>query len=199
VAVRASILIHRHQNEVFSYVADVENDIHWRGGIVSIRRTTPGPTRAGARTEEVLKAFGSTLVTVTEVVDYQPPHRIASRTVEGPAPVTVERTVDASGQGSLFTYALRSDVGNMPALAFFRPLVQWYYQRKLEGFLETLRARLEAGAASTPAPTADTAAAAGCLPWQGLASSASCDALFTAGSNKERPAGANTRAAEGGR
>ena len=177
VAVRASILIQRDQQQVFSYVADVENDIHWRGGIVSIRRTTPGPPAAGARTEEVLKAFGRTLTTVNEVVDYQPPHRILSRTVEGPAPVTVERTVDASGQGAVFTYALRSDIGNMPALAFFRPLVQWYYQRKLEGFLETLRARLEGGT--------ESAAAAGCMPWQGLASSASCDALFTPASNKE--------------
>ncbi|HVE54461.1 MAG TPA: SRPBCC family protein [Ramlibacter sp.] len=149
VTVRASIVIQRDQAEVFGYVSDVENDIHWRGGIVSIRRTTPGPARAGARTEEVLTAFGRTLVTVNEVVEYQPPHRVLSRTVQGPAPVTVERTVAASGKGAVFTYALRSDIGSMPVLAFFRPLVQWYYQRKLEGFLEALRARLEAG---RPAP-----------------------------------------------
>ncbi|MBE7366545.1 SRPBCC family protein [Ramlibacter pallidus] len=146
VAVRASVLIQRDQDTVFRYVSDVENDIHWRGGIVSIRRTTPGPARAGARTEETLKAFGQTLVTVTEITEFQPPQRVLSRTVQGPAPVAVERTVAASGEGAVFTYALRSDVGNLPLLAFFRPVVQWYYQRQLEGFLETLRTRLEAGA-----------------------------------------------------
>lgn len=150
VAVRASVHIQRDRDEVFRYVADVENDVHWRGGIVSIRRTTPGPPRAGARTEETLKAFGQTLVTVTEIVEFQPPHRVLSRTLQGPAPVTVERTVESSGQGALFTYALRSDVRNLPALAFFRPLVQWYYQRQLEGFLDVLRARLEAAPPPSP-------------------------------------------------
>jgi hypothetical protein len=161
VTVRASILIQRDQSDVFGYVSDVENDIHWRGGIVSIRRTTPGPARAGARTEEVLKAFGQTLVTVTEVVEFQPPHRILSRTLEGPAPVTVERTVTSADKASVFTYALRSDISNLPALAFFRPVVQWYYQRQLNGFLEALRTQLESSTGTgqpSALPTDSTAA-----------------------------------------
>jgi hypothetical protein len=154
VNVKASVLIHRSQGDVFSYVSDVENDIHWRGGIVSIRRTPPGPIRVGARVEEVMTAFGKTMTTVTEVVDVQPSHRIASRSIQGPAPLTVERTVVASDKGTVFTYALRTDIAGMPTLSFLRPLVQWHYQRQVEGFLEVLRAKLEAAAPpSRPAMT----------------------------------------------
>jgi hypothetical protein len=143
VSVQASILIKRDLKDVFSYVSDVQNDIHWRGGIVSTRQTTPGPTRIGSRTEEVLKAFGYTIVTVTEIVDLVPPRRMLVRSVEGPAPVTVERTLVPSGTGTVFTYALRSDISKLPLLSFFRPVVEWHYQRQVEGFLRTLQAKLE--------------------------------------------------------
>lgn len=145
VNVSSSVLIRRPADEVFAFVSDVENDIKWRGGIVSIRRTTPGPIGAGTRSAEVLSVMGRTLETENEVHEFVAGQRMASRTIKGPTPVQVVRTVEAAPGGAVFRYQLRSDVSGVFLFRAARPLLQWWYQRKTDAYLEDLRKLMEEG------------------------------------------------------
>lgn len=144
VHVSSSVLIRRPADQVFAFVSDVENDIKWRGGIVSIRRSTPGPIGVGTRSAETLAVLGRTLETENEVHEFVPGQRMASRTVKGPTPVQVVRTVEAAPGGAIFRYQLRSDVSGVLLFRATRPLLQWWYQRKMDSHVDDLRKLMEA-------------------------------------------------------
>lgn len=65
--------------KVFEYIADFSNTAEWDPGIVSARRTSPGPVAPGSTFELVAEFMGRQLPTTYEVVSMDPPHRIVVR------------------------------------------------------------------------------------------------------------------------
>lgn len=144
VTVEASIVIQRPVAEVFAFVSDAENDLHWRSEVVSMENLDAPPHGVGTRTLEVAEVLGRRLETTTEITEFVPGARLARRTVSGPTPVDTARTVVAAEGGARFTYRLRADVTDVALFKALRPLLQWWTQRKIEGYLSTLKTRLEA-------------------------------------------------------
>lgn len=153
VAVDASIVISRPPAEVFDFVANAENDVLWRSEVISMKNTTPPPAGVGTQTIEVAKVLGKRLETTTEIIEFVPGRKTARRTLSGETPVRTERTVVAVEGGAQFTYKLRADVTDVLAFRLLRPLLQWWTQRKVRGYLEQLKLVLEAPVpAATKAP-----------------------------------------------
>ncbi|WP_236674918.1 SRPBCC family protein [Piscinibacter sp. HJYY11] len=143
VNVQASIVIHRPPSEVFAFVSDAENDVHWRSEVVSMKNLTAPPHRVGTRTLEVAKVLGKQLETTTEITEFVPGERMARHTVTGLTPVVTARAVEPVADGARFTYQLTADVTDVFLFRAFRPVLEWWTQRKVAGYLDSLKAHLE--------------------------------------------------------
>jgi hypothetical protein len=147
VNVAASIVIQRPAAEVFAFVSNAENDLRWRSEVVSMKNLGSPPGGVGTRTVEVARVLGKQLETTTEITEFVPGVRMARRTVAGPTPVITARSVVAVEGGTRFTYTLRADVTDVFLFRTGRPLLEWWSQRKVEGYLARLKALME-----TPEP-----------------------------------------------
>ncbi len=150
VGVKTSVVILRPPAEVFAFVSNAENDVRWRSEVISMKNETPEPSGTGTRTVEVARVLGKQLETTTEIVEFVPAVRMSRRTVSGPTPVSTVREVVAVEGGTRFTYELRADVSAVFVFRLLRPAVQWWTQRKIEGYMATLKQLMEA---STTVPT----------------------------------------------
>jgi hypothetical protein len=72
-----------------------------------------------------------------------------SKSVSGPVPIVEARDFEAVPGGTRFTYTLEGDVSGVFLFRLVRPVLARWYQRRLEGYLRTLKNILEA----TPALT----------------------------------------------
>jgi uncharacterized membrane protein len=150
IAVETSIVIQRPVGKVFAFVSDAENDIHWRSEVVSMKNVTPKPQGAGTRTVEVAKVLGKQLETTTEIVEFEPDVRMSRRTLSSQTPVTTARSVLAVDGGTRFTYKLRADVTEVFMFRLLRPILQWWTQRKVEGYMAKLKDIMESPSAAPP-------------------------------------------------
>jgi uncharacterized membrane protein len=150
ISVETSVVIQRPVREVFAFVSDAENDIHWRSEVVSMKNVTPKPYGAGTRTVEVAKVLGKQLETTTEIVEFEPDVRMSRRTLSSQTPVTTARSVLAVEGGTRFTYKLRADVTDVFMFRLFRPILQWWTQRKVEGYMAKLKDIMESPGAPPP-------------------------------------------------
>ncbi|HEX6129253.1 MAG TPA: SRPBCC family protein [Candidatus Limnocylindria bacterium] len=74
--VTASAVVPATPDEVFAFVADLENLPRWQTGIVSAELTTPGPIGAGSRAHVVRELLGQRLAVDLALVDHQPGRRL---------------------------------------------------------------------------------------------------------------------------
>ena len=139
-----STTISRPADQVFAFVSTPENDP--KGVPVSRRhaKTSPGPMKAGTRTEEDLQFMGRGMRYVWEVTAYKPPHLLAYRTISGPMPFTLRLTLEPAGSATRLT--LGSEVELPGVLTLASPVMQWVVGRQFEGNLRTLKGLLEGGA-----------------------------------------------------
>jgi Polyketide cyclase / dehydrase and lipid transport len=149
VAVQASVLIRRPLHEVFAFVANAENDPAWRSEVKSLRNLGTQAAGLGTRSLEVASVFGKELQTVTEVTEFVADQRSVRRTLSGAAPVNTERSVVAVENGTVFTYTLKADVTDVFVFRALRPLIEWWYARKLRRYVQVLKDVLE-GPGATP-------------------------------------------------
>lgn len=153
VAVRASVLIRRPLHDVFAFVGNAENDPAWRSEVKSLRNLGTQSAGLGTRSLEVASVFGKELQTVTEVTEFVADQRTARRTLSGATPVNTERSVIAVEGGTLFTCSLKADVTDVFVFRALRPLIEWWYARKLRRYVQVLKEVLEgAGAQRGAAP-----------------------------------------------
>jgi len=79
--ISGQIVIHRPIDEVFDIVADERNEPRDNPQMIAAERVANGPIGPGARFRAALRALGRPTDTDIEVVDYQRPTRLRSKTV----------------------------------------------------------------------------------------------------------------------
>jgi uncharacterized membrane protein len=136
--------INKPVEEVFAFVADYRNDHRWRADVVSIRYLDESNTALGSRAVESLRTLGSTLVTESRCVEYEPGRKIVSQSVSGPVPVVATRLVEPADGGTRLTYRLDADEQGVLLYRLLRPVLLGWYQRKVDGYVQTLKRVLEA-------------------------------------------------------
>lgn len=77
------IVIQRPVEDVFAFLADAENDLKWRGGVIEIERTSGDGV--GARYRQKVKGPGGRPISAdVEITDYVPNELIGFRATSGP-------------------------------------------------------------------------------------------------------------------
>jgi uncharacterized membrane protein len=104
-----SIVIDRPRSDVFSFVAEHENDAKWRPGVLDIELAS-GEGQGAVYTQGVQGPMGKRIDADFEVTAYQPDTLLAFRTVAGPVrPEGSYRFEDADG-GTRVAFSLNANL-----------------------------------------------------------------------------------------
>ena len=137
--VERSIVVARPHEEVFAFVANLENLTAWQPEVVEVR--VDGPLEAGARYTEVRTFLGKRFESTLEVTALEPPTAFALRVVKGPIPISVRHTFEPDGTGTRIRIHGEGDESRLRG--FTGALVGRLAARRLEADLARLKAVLE--------------------------------------------------------
>ncbi|HZO24674.1 MAG TPA: SRPBCC family protein [Chloroflexota bacterium] len=75
------IVINAPPEAVFAFLAQPERLPEWTPGVISVRRTSDGPTGVNTTTETVVEAFGVRQTLLGRCLVFEPPRRLAVHNV----------------------------------------------------------------------------------------------------------------------
>ena len=137
-------VVNRPTEEVFTVIANLENDLKWRSEWVDARKTSEGPIGTGTRFSLFAKAFGRRIETVYETIEYEPNRIAAWKAMSGPLPLTFRRTVERVEGGTRITIIYEAVLRGFFKLVM--PLLAGSVRRQHEGDLRKLKELMEARA-----------------------------------------------------
>ena len=139
--VEHSVVIDRPVEDVWSFMADPENDSQWVSGVVESAKTSEGPMGLGATLKIVRNFLGRRIEADLELTEWEPNKRSAIRSTSGPISVAGTRTFEAVEGGTRVTDEVEADLRGFFRLA--EPLVERTAQRQIESDYESLKGILE--------------------------------------------------------
>lgn len=136
--VEESIYIPKPPQEVFNYVSSPEAPTQWDSSLIEYHQDD-GPVHVGTISTGKSKVLGRKFEWKSEVIEFEAPRRIATRSIEGAMDFKLTLTFQAEGEGTRFT--TRIDAGSGLGGIFGKitdPLVQKAHARATRANLETL-------------------------------------------------------------
>jgi uncharacterized protein YndB with AHSA1/START domain len=141
VDVTVETTIRRPPEEVAAYAMDPGNDARWIGALSSVRVLTDGPVGVGTQVERVAEFLGREMRYVNEIVELDPPRRLAMRSVKAPFPMTVDYEFDEARDGTLARIRAVGNASGFYGLA--SPLLSKLTERGIRRDLRNLKRILE--------------------------------------------------------
>lgn len=140
--VERSALIAVPPGVAFAYVADPSNALRWMHGFSRFDPVEPGRSGVGARVTATGSIFGIPLTTTLEIVEFDPPRRLVSRTTGRLKSCSVWEFAPAEG-GTRVTFTGDYDVPGGLLRLMGGPLVERELEKNAETSLTNLKQRLE--------------------------------------------------------
>lgn len=141
-SVELSFVINRPVEQVFAYLANLENDAEWRREWVEARQTSDGPPGVGATFRLDGELLGRRIPTVYEVIEYEPNRTAAWKAVSGPLPLTFRRIFEGVDGRTQVTNRYEVELSGF--LKLVKPLVINMGKRQLQGDIPRLKELMEA-------------------------------------------------------
>jgi uncharacterized membrane protein len=104
-----SVVINRPRSEVFAFVANHENDVKWRPGIVDISRAS-GEGQGAVYRQGVKGPMGKRIDADFEVTAYQEGTLVAFRTLGGPVQPEGSYRFEDADDGTRVTFSLNANL-----------------------------------------------------------------------------------------
>ena len=139
-----SIVINRPIEELFTVLANLENDLKWRSEWVEAKNTSDGSLGVGATFRLSSELLGRQIPTVYEVIEYEPNQVAAWRAVSGPLPLTFRRSFERVEGGTRFTIRYETELRGFFKLVM--SLLARTVKREHEGDLRKVKELMEARA-----------------------------------------------------
>ncbi len=139
-----SIVINRPIEEVFAVLGNPENGPRWSSSSSEVMITSDGPIGVGTTYRSVRTALGQRIESETEVTEYEPNRKIATKSISGPFPMESLVTFERLEGGTRVTGTLMGEPGGFFKLA--EPVLVSTMKRQLEGDLANLKKLMEADA-----------------------------------------------------
>jgi len=136
-----SVSIRRPVSEVFAFVADGENAMRWRPGVLDVSHQS-GEGLGAIYRQGVKGPGGRRIAADYEVTAFEPDRRIAFRAIAGPVRPTGEYRFAAEGDGATVSLALDATLTGWKRLLMGRA-VQTTMDSEVRN-LDTLKSILEA-------------------------------------------------------
>ncbi|KPK12737.1 MAG: hypothetical protein AMJ68_00595 [Acidithiobacillales bacterium SG8_45] len=135
--ISATTIIRRPPEEVYEYISDVANDIHWRNDIDDSGWRSDPPAGLGS----IGYAKAGKIETVYRITVLEPVKRIDWEFIEGTFAGRGGYRLEAVDAGTRFT--LVADIKPLGALRLLGPLFYWIGRRSNQKDVETLRQIME--------------------------------------------------------
>ena len=143
-----NVVIARPAGEVFDFLARAENLPRWDASMLECVQVGSGAVTVGTRYRGASKILGRRIEWATEVTEFVPGVRMASRSVEGPLTFTVSYEVSASHEGTTLRYRLAAESGLGGAFGrAMEPIVERAQTKVVRANLGKLASLLEQHAA----------------------------------------------------
>jgi carbon monoxide dehydrogenase subunit G len=137
-----AITIDGPREQVFSFLANPENDAAWRPGVLDI--THSSGSGVGARYQQGVKGpFGRRISADIEITEYKPTELIAFRTLTGPVRPTGRYELSDADGGTLVRFVLEAELKGPQKL--MAPMVKKSMRNQV-GALARLKHELEPAA-----------------------------------------------------
>jgi uncharacterized membrane protein len=134
--------IARPRQEVAAFAMDPANDQRWIGALSQVNVLTDGPVGTGTQVERIANFLGKKMVYVNEITAYEPPARLAMRSIKAPFPLTVTYEFDeVPGDATLARIHTAGDPKGFYSLA--GPLMGAAVRKGVERDLRKLKELLE--------------------------------------------------------
>lgn len=141
-----STVINRPIEEVFGFLANLENDLKWRREWVEAKNTSDGSLGVGATFRMSGELLGRQIPTVYKVIEYEPNQVAAWKAVSGPLPLTFRRSFERVEGGTCFTIRYEAEVRGFFKLVM--SLLAASVKRQHEGDLRKVKELMETRALS---------------------------------------------------
>jgi uncharacterized membrane protein len=146
--VETSVLIDRPLEDVFAFIANVENNPVWQTGMQEAEITSEGPIGVGSTYSQLAKFLGRPVESTFEIVEYEDNHKIKGRSTSGSFPITFTRTAVSTPEGTKVSALIEGDASGFFRLA--EPLLNRMVQRQVKADYSKLKTLLESGAPEIP-------------------------------------------------
>lgn len=145
VRVAESVLVARPAAEVFAVLADPGAAARWQHGVEGVRLLTDGPAGPGSRMAGTREYAGLRLGFTSEITGWEPPRRLAFRSVGAPVQVEGGYGLDDTEGGTRVTATLDLRVGGLSLLRLTERITD-RVAAELRRDLDALKALVEGGA-----------------------------------------------------
>ena len=143
-----TVVIARPAGEVLDFLALAENLPRWDSSILECVQVGTGAVTVGTRVRGASTIVGRRIEWTTEVTEFVPGARMASRSVEGPLTFTVSYEVSASPAGTTLRYRLSAQSGLGGAFGrALEPIIERAQTKVVRANLSQLATLLEQRAA----------------------------------------------------
>ncbi len=139
-----SVVINRPTEEVFAFVADIENMSQWMSELVEAKQTSEGPVGVGTTVNAVANVLGRRAEGIQEVAEYEPNSKFAIKSASGPVASKDKFTFESVTDGTKVTRVTEAEMAGFFRLA--EPLVVRMMRRQFETNFAHLKDLLEAQA-----------------------------------------------------
>ena len=143
-----SIVVERPIEDVWAFVANIENMDQWVVGVSEPRLSNGRDIGVGATYTSKYTYAGKTHTIDYEVTAYEPHRHFATQSTEGPFPFKGELDLERVGQGTKVTNTIDAGSDGLFTTITFKllgPLVRISMRRQLHKELVALKNILEAG------------------------------------------------------
>jgi uncharacterized protein YndB with AHSA1/START domain len=153
-----TIEIDRPPEEVFAYLDDLDRHSEWQNDLVTSRKVTDGPVGVGTRAVDNRKVPGGPRDFTYEVTEHDPPRRSSFKGIDGPVRPVGTVTIEPLDDGKRSRVRLEFDLVGHGIGKLFAPLARMQARKQIPKDQQTLKQRLESGAAGGATPAAGTPA-----------------------------------------
>jgi carbon monoxide dehydrogenase subunit G len=109
------------QEEVFAFLADLENLPAWQTGVLEARRTSDGPMGVGATAHVARQVMGQRFEAPLTVTAYEPPRRMVVESKVSGVGVAIELDLATIEAGTDMTVA--AEIRGSGLTAFMEPMI----------------------------------------------------------------------------
>jgi carbon monoxide dehydrogenase subunit G len=127
-------------DEVFAYIADLDNLPEWQSGVVAAERTTEGEMRVGATARVVRQLMGQRIEAPLRVTEYDPPHRLGIGSEVSGVKALAELVLAPAGDGATdLSFAM--EIRGSLLTAFMEPMIANAAGADIDASLERVKER----------------------------------------------------------
>ena len=131
--------------EVFAYLADLDNVAEWQTGVISAERTSPGEMGVGTTVQVVRELMGQRIAAPLTVTEYDPPRRMVIGSEVSGVKARAELDIAPAGDGATdLSFAM--EIRGSMLTTFMEPMIAGAAGGDIDSSLERVKKHFAADA-----------------------------------------------------